>query len=66
MWGQGAGTSGGDLFGGSASQEQAAIFDPLGALECLVRLPPRPSTSKDAELERCGCRFPGAGGDFEE
>jgi hypothetical protein len=57
MWEQGAGTIGGDLFGGSASQEQAAIFDPLGALECLVRLPPCPNTSKDAELERCGCRF---------
>jgi hypothetical protein len=55
MWEQGAGTTGGDSFGSATLQEQAAIFDPLGALDCLVKLPPSPSTSGDTE--RCGCRF---------
>jgi hypothetical protein len=56
MWEQGAGTTSGDSFGGSASQEQAqAIFDPLGALDRLIKLPPSPSTSGDTE--HCGCRF---------
>ena len=57
MWEQGAGTLGGDLFGDSASQEQAVIFDPLGALDRLIALPPHASTSGDTE--RCGCRFQG-------
>jgi hypothetical protein len=56
MWEQGAGTTDGDWFGGSASQEQVAIFDPLGALDRLVKLPPAsPNISGDAE--HCGCRF---------
>jgi len=54
MWEEGAGTTGGDSLGISASQEQDAIFDPLGALDRLAKLPPSPSTSNDA---RCGCRF---------
>ena len=59
MWEQcAATTSGGDPFVGSASsQEQALIFDPLGALDRLVKLPPSPNASGDAK--HCGCRFQG-------
>jgi len=54
MWEQGTNrTSDGSVVGSA----QAAIFDPLGALDRLSNSPPTPSTSREADLKSCGCRF---------
>ncbi|KIM38859.1 hypothetical protein M413DRAFT_12492 [Hebeloma cylindrosporum] len=59
MWEQGARISmtGGDWFGVSASEEREVVFDPMGALDRLIKLPPSPSTSGDAKSGACDCRF---------